>query len=91
MIVHPGSRLSSDIHALTILKNTIPLFLDLCTQIVLQTALYGFVDAAGSGYGRSLQLHQNNGFITECLMKIGAVLWESDMKKSSKNLREFLN
>ena len=68
MVVRPVNRFSSDIHVLTILnKYRNPLLIPVHPKDIA-TALYGFVDKPGSGYGRSLQLTQTKGSNTECII-----------------------
>ena len=91
MVVCTVRRFSSGIHALTILtKSHTPPIRPVSTNEIT-TYFYGFVDASESGYGISLQLNQNHGSNLECLMRIQAGLWGSDMSKSPSNHREFSN
>ena len=89
MVLSRVSRLSSDIHALTILtKSQTPPLRPVCPKDIAMS-FYGFVNASVSGYGRSLQLPQNKGYNLECLMQIRACLRGINMSKSSSNHREF--
>ena len=54
----------------------------------IETVLDGSVDAAGSGYGRSLQITQNKGSNPKYLMQIREGQWGSDKSKYSSKHRE---
>ena len=91
MVVCKVSRLPSGIHVLTILTKyqTYPHIPVRPKDITID--VYRFVYASVSGNGGSIEPPQNNGYNPECIMKMQAGMWVSDMSKSSSNHIEFWN
>ena len=74
MAIRPVRRFSSGINTLTLLTKSQTPHLRFVIPKYIATDLYEFLDASGSGYGRTLQLPHNYGSNPESIMQIWASL-----------------